>query len=113
MQAFDGLAISPIAAQQMIAKGALLLDVRSREEYQARHVENAVNVPVTDLEKGIAKMVRDKNRQIVVYCNTGSRSRQAVEKLIDLGYARTYDVGNIMDYTYNGAWNAQEQQTAV
>src|SRR5262245_18697667 len=65
----------PELAHRLVAKGALLLDVRSPEEFESRHIEGAVNVPVGELDEGMHKIDTltggDKTRSIVVYCRTG------------------------------------------
>ena len=60
-----------------INNGALLLDVRTKEEYVAGHVEGAVNIPVSDLEGEIVMISKDS--PVIVVCESGVRSAHAVK----------------------------------
>ena len=64
--------VSKREAHALVAHGAVLLDVRTAEEYAEKHVDGAVNIPVNELEKRLGELPRD--RQIVVYCHTGARA---------------------------------------
>ncbi len=63
-----------------------LLDVRSRGEYQRGHIRRSILIPVESLEKDISQLDKFKNRQIIVYCQTGSRSARASRILIKYGF---------------------------
>jgi phage shock protein E len=77
------------AAHIAADNGALIIDVRTREEFNAGHVQNAVNLPVQLLERYYEQIPQDK--AIVVYCRTGSRSQMAAEFLGKKGW-KVYDV---------------------
>ncbi|MBO5461424.1 MAG: alpha-galactosidase [Ruminococcus sp.] len=78
------------AEKYIVEKNALLVDVRTEEEYESGHLDGAVNVPYTDVH-GIAKeLLPDKERTIIVYCATGKRSSQAKMSLEYLGYKNIY-----------------------
>lgn len=71
-------------------ENALLVDVRMPEEYEAEHIEGAINVPYTDVH-GVSKdIMPDKDRTIIVYCSTGKRSSQAKMSLEYLGYKNIF-----------------------
>lgn len=97
--------ISPKSAFKMVQSGAKLVDVRTAQEFQARHVEGAINIPLHEVAQG--KNIPDANEPIIVCDNNGLRSKDAAEKLGKMGYKRVYDVGNIMDSTYNTKWIVQ------
>jgi phage shock protein E len=84
----------PADAKKLVADGALLLDVRTVEEFNERHVEGAKNIPVGELEKRLAE-VGDKNRTVVVYCRSGRRSETAKGVLLKAGWKRVENVGSI------------------
>ncbi len=63
-----------------------LLDVRSRGEYQRGHIKKAILIPVESLERDISQLDKFKNREIIVYCQTGSRSVRASRILIKHGF---------------------------
>lgn len=70
---------------------ALLIDVRTPEEYQKNHLKNAVNVPFYEIEN-ISNEIKDKDEIILLYCKTGKRSNIAKEVLMQNGYRNVYTV---------------------
>ena len=67
----------------------VIVDVRTKEEYDTGHVKDAINIPVDTIND---KVELDKNKTIIVYCRSGKRSATAKQKLVDLGY-KVYDLG--------------------
>lgn len=93
--------ISPRAARDLLAsdKTALLLDVRTREEFIDVRIPGAVLLPFDAIDAAsAARVVGPKDRPVVVYCRTGRRSAVAASTLASLGYRNVYDLGGI------GAW---------
>jgi rhodanese-related sulfurtransferase len=86
--------ISSKAARAHLLQGALVVDVRSNAEFQARHLPNALHIPLDELEPLIARRVRDKNQILLLYCQSGLRSRTARRKLEDLGYTNAFNLGS-------------------
>jgi rhodanese-related sulfurtransferase len=82
--------VSGAAAKEFVAKGALLIDVRTASEYAAGHVAGAINIPVDDLPSRLGEI--DRGRPIVVYCASGTRSGRAAQTLCGAAY-RVYDMG--------------------
>lgn len=70
----------------LIKDGAVLVDVRTPQEYQSGHLVGAVNIPYTDIHAAAVDLLKDKSAQIIVYCTTGKRSSQAAKSLEYLGY---------------------------
>lgn len=70
----------------------ILLDVRSKQEYEEEHLPGAINISLYDLEKNIKQIILDKTKTIVVYCASGSRSKQAQSLLEQLGYENVYNL---------------------
>lgn len=83
-------------AHSRVEHGALLLDVRSVEEYAQKHLPNAVNIPVQDLAARVAEVPKD--RDVVVYCHSGARSARAARLLADKGYTRITDLGGMNNW---------------
>ena len=82
------------AKEKIINDGAILLDVRTKEEYDDKHIDGASLLPLDEINvDSISKLVNDKDTPIIVYCRSGNRSKQAREKLIALGYSKVYDLG--------------------
>ena len=69
----------------------IIVDVRSIHEYKDNHIENAINIPHDKIDSNIDL---DKDKVILVYCRSGSRSKIASSKLQSLGYT-TYDLGGM------------------
>ena len=84
--------VSGSEARSLVAKGALLLDVRTPGEFAGGHIEGAVNIPVQELEQRLVEL-GDKARPIVVYCRSGVRSSRAASMLKGAGHSATHDLG--------------------
>ncbi len=83
-------------ASSLIKEGAILIDVRTKEEYDEKHITGAVNIPLAEIEKG--NINYDKDTAIIVYCRSGNRSATAAKELITLGYTSIYDLGSINNW---------------
>ena len=88
-------------AKKMIAANpdAIILDVRTQEEFDKKHIPNALLVPIEDLKAGDFSKLTDKDATILVYCWTGRRAEDAAKILADNGYKNVYDMGGIVDWT--------------
>ena len=69
----------------------VIIDVRTKEEYEELHVKDSINIPYNEINKNNDI---DKNKIILVYCRSGKRSNMAYQTLKDLGY-EVYDLGSI------------------
>ena len=65
---------------------AILIDVRSKQEYKEGHIAEAISIPYYELWKKASEQIKDKNTKIIIYCNTGSRAKKAEKILKKLGY---------------------------
>lgn len=81
-------------------KGIILLDVRTQEEYDEKHIPNSRLIPVDVIEKEAPATLTDKNTTIFVYCRSGRRSVTASEALVKMGYTKVYNLGGIIDWPY-------------
>jgi phage shock protein E len=77
-------------AHDLVKQGALLLDVRTPMEYSRDHIDGATNIPLSLLDENMSKL--DKSRPIVVYCQSGTRSKVAKSALSSMGFT-VYDLG--------------------
>lgn len=75
------------------ASDAILIDVRSVEEFNAGYVEGAVNIPLDVIDSEISKVVPDKNTPVQLYCRSGRRSGMAMEKMRQKGYTNVSNLG--------------------
>ena len=81
-------------------EGCIILDVRTREEYDQGHIPGAVLIPNTEIEAKAADLLPDKGQLILVYCRSGRRSKLAAQSLADLGYTNIREFGGILDWPY-------------
>jgi phage shock protein E len=77
------------AAHEAAKRGAIIIDVRSPQEYQGKHVKGAINIPVEKIDLLYSRIPTGK--EIIVYCHSGSRSAIAAEYLKHQGRV-VYDV---------------------
>lgn len=77
--------------------GAILLDVRTKEEYQNYHIEGSLNIPLQSLDS-VENQIPDKNTPIFVHCLSGARSASAASILQKKGYTTITDIGGISSY---------------
>ena len=88
-------AVSVAEARRYLKEGALLVDVRTVGEFQAGSVPGAVNVPLSELPDAMSARSPDKNRVLLVHCQSGGRSAIAALKLRSAGYTRVFNVGSL------------------
>ena len=80
------------------AAGAVLLDVRTPQEYRDGHIPGSQNVPLQQLDK-VEEVTENKDTVLYVYCRSGARSRQAVSLLNHMGYTNVHNIGGIAAYS--------------
>ena len=78
--------------------GAVLLDVRTPDEYRQGHIPGSKNVPLQSIDK-VTVMINNKATPIFVHCLSGARSRQAAAVLKQMGYSNVKNIGGISAYT--------------
>ena len=78
-------------------EGAVLLDVRTPQEYRDGHISGSKNIPLQTIDK-VADLVENKDTALYVYCHSGARSRQAVSFLQQMGYTHITNLGGIAAY---------------
>lgn len=80
------------ATQLMNRKGAVVLDVRSSEEFAGGHLPSARNVPLDDVEAKVAQVIKNKAAPVLIVCKSGQRSARAQTVLRNLGYAEAFSL---------------------
>lgn len=70
----------------------LLIDVRSKQEYQEGHLNGAICIPDYEIVAEAPKIIPDKNKAIILYCQSGARSKKAAEMLENMGYSNVVNV---------------------
>lgn len=78
----------------------VILDAREQDEYDSGHIPGAILIPYTEIENKAEDILPDKDKQILVYCRSGRRSKIAAEILSSLGYTNTKEFGGIIDWPY-------------
>lgn len=85
--------------QLVDSKNIIIVDVRESYEYRNGHIKNAYNIPLGKLDS-ISDFDFSKDKKIIVYCQSGNRSKLALEKLLDMGYTNVFDMGGIQSWEY-------------
>lgn len=85
-------------ARELVANGALLLDVRTQEEFRAGHIDGAKNISVSDLGSRMGELGKNKDRAIVVYCRSGARSAHAATMIRGAGFMQVHDLGGMSNW---------------
>ena len=79
----------------------ILLDVRTQEEFDRKHIEGAVLIPDYEIANRAERELPDKHALILIYCRSGRRSANAAKELIAMGYTNVYDFGGLeTDWIY-------------
>ena len=76
----------------LVKGGAIIVDVRSKAEYESGHIRASVNIPLDQLRNGLSKL-KDKNRPVITCCASGTRSASAKALLKSCGYTQVYNGG--------------------
>jgi primosomal protein N' (replication factor Y) len=82
-------------ALELLRAGALVLDVRSSDEFATDHVPKAVNLPLEQVQRRIADLAPEHSKPILVHCLSGTRSGMACRILRGLGYTRVHNLGSL------------------
>ena len=84
--------ISPSEAVRLVNAGALLVDIRPREAFDAGHIAGARNVPGAAIAEGAAALERFKDKAVIAYCDSGMTAGAAARHLGRLGFAKAYNL---------------------
>ena len=79
-------------------KDYVIVDVRTPDEYAEGHIPNAINIQNETINETVYNKLKDKNQLILIYCRSGSRSRQAAYKMQKLGYTNIVEFGGIINW---------------
>lgn len=93
--------ISQEEAQRMMEldDDHIILDVRRQDEYDSGHIPGAICIPNETIGTEMLKELPDLDQVILVYCRSGKRSKEAAQKLYDIGYTHVFEFGGIIDWT--------------
>lgn len=82
-------------AQRLLADGAVVIDVRSKAEFESGHIAGAVNLPLDVVVEKIGAVAPDKEAPVCLHCMSGTRSAMAASKLRGVGYTRVFNLGSL------------------
>jgi rhodanese-related sulfurtransferase len=85
---------------QLLQEGAIIIDVRSKGEFEGGHIKGALNIPLDQLRNNFSKL-KDKNKPIITCCASGMRSASAKSILISGGYTSVFN---------GGGWNSLQNK---
>jgi len=88
------------AYEDFLYGGAVIVDVRSEEEFAEQHIKGALHIPVAEIEAKLATEIPDTNTEIIFYCGSGKRSQTALETAQQLGYLNVFNLGGLSDWPY-------------
>lgn len=93
--------ISQEEAMEMMQKddGHVIVDVRRQDEYDQGHIPGAILIPNETIDTEMPEELPDKEQIILIYCRRGNRSKEAAQKLFDMGYDNVYEFGGINTWT--------------
>lgn len=77
----------------LVQKGAIILDVRTKGEFEQGHIRGSVNIPINSLSNNTNKL-KDKSKPVIACCASGSRSALAKSILKQKGYSQVFNGGS-------------------
>jgi phage shock protein E len=86
--------VSAEVARKQLAEGAVVIDVRSPEEFRSGHVPNAVNIPLGELRESLPRRVKDKSQVLLLHCLSGGRSGIAKQQIKGMRYQNVFNLGS-------------------
>jgi len=84
--------VSPAEAVRLVNSGAVLVDIRAREAFEAGHIAGARNVPGAAIADGAKPLERFKDKAVVAYCDSGVTAGAAARHLGRLGFTKAYNL---------------------
>ncbi len=93
--------ITQETAKEMMSRddGHVIVDVRRQDEYDAGHIPGAILIPNEEISTSPPAALPDLNQIVLIYCRSGKRSKQASQKLFEMGYTNIYEFGGINTWT--------------
>jgi phage shock protein E len=86
--------ISSKEATEYLKNGAMVIDVRSANEFDSGHIMQASNIPLDRIQMMALSVIRDRDKVLLLHCSTGVRSNLAKKKLVDMGFKNTFNLGS-------------------
>jgi rhodanese-related sulfurtransferase len=90
IQAFAGL--SAMQAVRLMNQGALVIDLRAKQAYDAGHIGDARNVPVAELESQAESLKKWRDKSVITYCDSGTSGANGARVLMKLGFTKVFNL---------------------
>jgi rhodanese-related sulfurtransferase len=99
---FQSKNLSPDEAWELMLNDhtAMLVDVRTNEDYKIEHIQESICIPLHDISNNPFSVCARKDTPLILYCQKGYKSSVAAQALIDAGYSRVYTIPGIEQYPY-------------
>ena len=95
----DFIAFIGESETSILDDGHIIVDVRRQDEYDSGHIPGAILIPNESISTEQPAELPDLDQTILIYCRSGRRSKEAAQKLFDMGYTHIYEFGGIIDWT--------------
>ena len=86
--------LSETEAQKYVKQGVLVVDVRTVQEYETKHLTNVINIPLDEVKQKFPTMITNKAEIVLLHCRSGRRSSLAEQELRALGYTNVFNIGS-------------------
>ncbi|TWI78598.1 rhodanese-related sulfurtransferase [Treponema putidum] len=96
----DGSSLEAILNDETERENYLIIDVREDYEYKEGHVPRSINISVQEIENRISEISGWKEKNVIVICRSGRRSRTAAEILVKNGFKKIFDADGVSKYNY-------------
>jgi rhodanese-related sulfurtransferase len=90
IQAFA--ALSAMQAVRLMNQGALVIDLRGKESYDAGHIGEARNVPAAQLESQAESLKKWRDKNVITYCDSGANGANGARTLMKLGFTKVFNL---------------------
>ncbi len=89
----DVPAVSPQQAAQMQSEqNAVIIDVRENDEWNAGHIDNAIHIPLNDIQNRLKELAKYQNQPVITQCRSGARSAKAADILAKSGFINVHNM---------------------
>jgi len=98
---------TPIQVAQMLRdpRHVLLLDVQTDSEHRSHHIKGAIHIPLHALRRRVDELQKYRNREIICYCRSGSRSLTAALQLHKVGFTAANMKGGLAEWNFSQRTN--------
>ena len=100
LRASGSIAVGPAEVVRLMNRGALLIDLRAKDAYEAGHIGEARHLPTEQLDAELETLKKWREKPVILYCDSGVRSAAATRKLLKAGFAQAVSLdGGVLAWT--------------